>query len=66
MKHCHNCNGAVLEPNKAYLYSGPVCNCSSPNFNPPQFGAMQYYGTNQTDVITEILETLKRIESKLK
>lgn len=27
MKYCANCGEAVLDPNKTYGYSGPVCNC---------------------------------------
>ena len=27
MKYCEACHGAVLDPNKTYGYSGPVCKC---------------------------------------
>ena len=27
MKYCEACHGAVLDPNKVYGYSGPVCGC---------------------------------------
>ena len=30
MKHC-SCGGAILEPNKGYLYSGPICTCKTPD-----------------------------------
>lgn len=36
MNSCMTCGGLIMEPNKAYGYSGPVCNCvQQPKYQQP-------------------------------
>lgn len=66
METCQNafCGGVILEPNTNYGYGGKICCCPQPflTYHAPFSNINQQSNT----VLSEILETLKRIEEKLK